>query len=106
MSFKALIVCFCLGLAVVNATPLDDYVNTPDSHYNYVLLKQYSMKDYTFYVLNMTSQKWLNESIVVNPIWWHFLSITVPNKITRGDAALLYIDGGNNNGNTYKIMSV
>ena len=46
--------------ATVQATPLDDYVNMPDSHYKYEVLDEYRMDgQYIAYVLNMTSQKWL-----------------------------------------------
>lgn len=59
----------CLALIGLDATPLDDYVNTPDPHYSYTFLKLYEMTDYNIYVLNMTSQKWLDESVTLNPIW-------------------------------------
>ncbi len=72
------------GLAAVLATPLDDYVNKPDSHYkwfqvvsvffsfgspamrclSHVQNKTYSGPGYKAYLLNMTSQQWLNSSIV------------------------------------------
>lgn len=45
----------------LSATPLDDYVNTPDSHYKYELIKSYVMPGYKLFVLNMTSQKWLGK---------------------------------------------
>lgn len=42
-------------------TPLDDYVNAPDPHYEYRDLgKPFRGADYTTHFLNMTSQKWLN----------------------------------------------
>ena len=42
------------------ATPLDDYVNMPDSHYKYELLSEHRMEgEYTAYIINMTSQQWL-----------------------------------------------
>ena len=40
------------------STPLDDYVNAYDSHYNYSLIKTYVMTGYKLFILNMTSQKW------------------------------------------------
>jgi len=99
------------------ATPLDDYVNTPDPHYSYTFLKLYEMQGYKIYILNMTSQKWLDETVTKNPIWfvnkaylfslylksknylffrWHFLCITIPDKIVRSDAAFMIISNGNN----------
>ena len=46
--------------SLVEATPLDDYVNKPDSNYKWFLVKAYSMTGYSVYVLNVTSQKWLD----------------------------------------------
>ncbi|XP_071953962.1 autocrine proliferation repressor protein A-like [Antedon mediterranea] len=79
-------------------TPLDDYVNAPDSHYSYKLLSDYTVrvKGYTTYMLNMTSQKWLTDEQVGQSIWWHYLAITIPDEITRPDSAFLYITGGSN----------
>lgn len=51
--------CCCVVAAMV-ATPLDDYVNMPDSHYKYEVLSEHRVQgEYIAYVLNMTSQKWL-----------------------------------------------
>ncbi len=35
------------------------------------------------------------------PIWWHYLCITVPHKLTRPNSAFMLIDGGSNN-NAYE----
>lgn len=46
--------------ATVHASPLDDYVNMPDNHYSYTILKEYRIPgEYIAYVVNMTSQQWL-----------------------------------------------
>jgi len=47
-------------LAFASATPLDDYVKAPDPHYKYEVIKVYELEGYTLYVLNLTSQKWLD----------------------------------------------
>ncbi|RNA19461.1 autocrine proliferation repressor A-like [Brachionus plicatilis] len=44
----------------------------------------------------MTSQKWQDETIVQRPIWWHYLSLSVPDKILRPDASLMWIGGSSN----------
>jgi hypothetical protein len=44
----------------LSATPLDDYVKAPDPHFNYELIKTYEMDGYKLFILNMTSQKWLD----------------------------------------------
>ena len=45
-------------IAIVNSTPLDDYVKKPDPVYGFNLIKTYDQQTYTVYVLNFTSQKW------------------------------------------------
>lgn len=88
--------CFNLFTSFVAATPLDDYVNTPDDHYKYELLTTYNETGYKLYILNMTSQKWQNESVVTNPIWWHYLAVTIPDKLVIKDAGIVYISSGDN----------
>ncbi|XP_006811763.1 autocrine proliferation repressor protein A-like [Saccoglossus kowalevskii] len=83
----------CLG------TPLDDYVNRPDSHYAYQVLTDQTKhveNGYTVYILNMTSQKWLTEKDSDRSIWWHYMAITVPDKLTITDTSFMYITGGSN----------
>jgi hypothetical protein len=53
--FFTLAICI---FVLIEATPLDDYVNTPDPHYRYELIKTYQLEGYNLYILNMTSQKW------------------------------------------------
>ena len=70
-----MVACVALLLACVaviaRATPLDDYVNMPDSHYKYEVLDEYRMDgQYIAYVLNMTSQKWLTCKFP-----WYYLHI-------------------------------
>lgn len=93
-----LVVIIGVSINIINATPLDDYVNTPDSHYSYELLQTYEDIGSKVYVINMTSQKWLDETIVKNPIWWHIVTISIPDKITRPDGAFMLINGGGNGG--------
>lgn len=55
---------FVLFIAVLNifvdSTPLDDYVNNFDSYYSYNIIQQYKLVNNEIYVINMTSQKWLD----------------------------------------------
>eukprot|EP00058_Branchiostoma_floridae_P004655 XP_002590143.1 hypothetical protein BRAFLDRAFT_90877 [Branchiostoma floridae] len=82
----------------VLTTPLDDYVNKPDPHYSYHEVLEWRLKGpgYTMYLLNMTSQQWLSEDDVDRPIWWHFLTVTIPDNMSHPEAAFLYIDDGDN----------
>jgi len=58
------IVLFVVVLNSCLATPLDDYVNTPDPMFSWTRLETYPQPAYTLYVLNMTSQKWFDGKII------------------------------------------
>ena len=93
-------------------TPLDDYVNTPDPVYGWRRLQTYPQPAYTLYVLNMTSQQWFDgtgillrdtlltiprsDSFSTQPIWWHYVTITVPRNMRRRRTAFLLISDGDN----------
>ncbi|WAQ96729.1 APRA-like protein [Mya arenaria] len=99
MSNLAGILCALLGVGMVPpglATPLDDYVNKPDPTYKYDILETFGGPGYTLYNINMTSQTW-KPDIQSQPVWWHYLSVTVPDKLDLGNAGFLFIDGGSNN---------
>ena len=36
------------------------------------------------------------ETFTDHPIWWHYLCISVPHKLTRPNTAFMIIDGGHN----------
>ncbi|CAF1366256.1 unnamed protein product, partial [Rotaria sordida] len=78
------------------ATPLDDYVNAPDPYFSWTIIETYEEPDYKLYIVNLTSQKWIDETFSSRPIWWHYLCITVPNQLTRPNTAFMLIDGGSN----------
>lgn len=80
----------------MRATPLDDYVHREDPHYKYSEIGSYRGPEYTMYTLNMTSQKWKTEAETDSPIWWHYLTVTIPDKINYTQAAFMLIDGGSN----------
>ena len=63
---RIIILCSAAVLLIaVGGTPLDDYVNAPDSHYKYEeVSKPFEGDGYKTYFLNMTSQKWLNGEIL------------------------------------------
>ncbi|XP_005102804.2 autocrine proliferation repressor protein A [Aplysia californica] len=78
------------------STPLDDYVRAPDPHYSFSFLKTISGPGFTLHILNMTSQKWLTEEVTVKPIWWHYLTIIIPDVINYNDTGFVWIDQGSN----------
>jgi hypothetical protein len=55
-----IVVIFAIVWNTCGGTPLDDYVNTPDSTFGWKLLQTYPQPTFTLYVLNMTSQKWFD----------------------------------------------
>lgn len=58
--------CILILIFLLNTcslTPLDDYVNTPDSTFGWQRLETYPRPTYTVYVLNLTSQKWMDGEI-------------------------------------------
>jgi len=62
---------------------LQQYVAEADAHYKWDYLPQYNLvgPGYTAYFLNVTSQKWLDETIVNKPIWFHSVYVIVPATI-------------------------
>jgi hypothetical protein len=47
-----------------DATPLDDYVNKPDPAFAWKHIKTYLSLTHTNYILNMTSEKWMDSRII------------------------------------------
>jgi hypothetical protein len=79
-------------------TPLDEYVWREDNTYAWRTEDELFREDEhtKTYVLNVTSQTWLDDSVMDRPIWWHYAVVVVP-KVTRiPDAAMALIVGWNN----------
>ncbi|CAF1507531.1 unnamed protein product [Adineta steineri] len=95
--FLSIITIVLLSIFNCESTPLDDYVRSVDSHFNWSLIRTYEEPDYKLYILNFTSQKWLDDTFSSRSIWWHYLCITVPNKLIRPNTAFLFMDQGSNN---------
>ena len=101
-------------LSAISATPLDDYVNAPDPTFSWKLLQTIPSSDNTIYILNMTSQTWKDckmrkissfskryekfilASFSSQPVWWHYMVVTVPKVLRRGNRAFMLIGGGDN----------
>jgi len=82
-----------------DVTPLDEYVQGDDGFWSYQYLAQYEYDGVTLYIVNMTSQKYQDESLVSRSVWWHIMGVAIPHNIRFPDAGFLFIDGGSN-GNT------
>lgn len=57
---RSALLCALLLVANGSGTPLDDYVKAPDPHFAWTVILTYNQPDYTLYILNFTSQKWLD----------------------------------------------
>ncbi|MBY5956917.1 PhoPQ-activated pathogenicity-related family protein [Membranicola marinus] len=78
--------------------PLSDYVYTPDDAFEYEIAFQKKESGYTFYVLRMISQEWLSTKEVVDPTWWHWVSVVVPDGEVP-ETGFLFISGGSRSSN-------
>lgn len=90
----------CL-LALSSGTPLDDYVNKPDPNYHWydtnVTIK--TVLGGTGYVLNVTSQQWLDVSRATSPngaIWSHQVIVVVPSELRLTNVSMAYLTGNCN----------
>ncbi len=72
----------------------EKYLSEPDSNHRYELMGIQHMEGYQFHVLRVISQAWLTEAEVEDPLWWHWVSIVIPDQIAS-DTAFLWIGGGN-----------
>ena len=62
-------------------SPQDDYVNKPDPTYKWHLAGQKTGDGYTAYFINMTSQTWLTAADSSRPVWYHWLTVCIPNNV-------------------------
>lgn len=74
---------------------LDAYVAKPDPAFSWKVVGQVSGEGYHGAVLEMISQTWLTEKQVDRPVWKHWLTVIVPDKVSHHEA-FLFITGGNN----------
>ncbi len=77
----------------LSTTSLDDYVASPDEAYAFETVQTLPGEGQTTYVLRMTSQRWLTTAEVEDPLWWHWLTVVVPNEVQH-NTGLLIIGGG------------
>ena len=93
--------------SMATATALDDYVALPDAHYNVSHDRTqntgglFDQPWFQTHYLDMTSQKWRDESELDRPVWMHKLTITralirIFTPSNPPDTALIIIGGGDN----------
>jgi PhoPQ-activated pathogenicity-related protein len=77
--------------------PLYDYVHLNDGHFSWTEYDSTVQTGYTTYYLNMTSQRWYDESLSSRPVWWHYVAVHVPDVLRYPDSGFLFVGGGSNN---------
>jgi len=88
----------CHAFTWEEQTALDEYVHRDDGMFSWSVLTSYRFDNdsCTVYILNMTSQRYMDDSFTSRSIWWHYMGVAVPDVIKR-DYAYMFIDGGGNN---------
>ena len=76
-------------------TALDRYVAAPDPAYTWSVARDIPVDGATATLIDLTSQKWLSDAEVENPLWKHWLTVITPPAVTS-DVALLFVTGGRN----------
>lgn len=85
---------FANGLSL---TALDKYVNEEDENYAYTIADTVSGQGYETLIIEMTSQKWLTSAEVNDPIWRHYMTVTIPESV-ESNISFLYVTGGSKSG--------
>jgi len=83
-------------VAPLNTDLLKKYVHMPDPAFEYELVDKIKGQGYSTYVIKMTSQKWLTTAEVERPIWWHWLTMVVPDEV-KTSTGMVFIGGGSHN---------
>jgi PhoPQ-activated pathogenicity-related protein len=65
-------------------TVLDRYVAAPDPSYRYELIATIPGDGYAAQVLEMTPQRWRDETEVNRPLWKHWLTVIEPDQVATG----------------------
>ena len=84
---------------------LKDYVKAENNDFGFVIEDSIKEKNYSLYHIKMTSGKWLNQKLVNQPIWWHWVDIVIPTDL-RSPHALLFIGGGSSDRNKIFLDSL
>src|SRR4051812_12520044 len=63
-------------------TALDRYVAAPDAAFSWKVAAAQSAGGVTVTTLDMTSQQWLTEADVEQPLWRHWVTVITPATVT------------------------
>jgi PhoPQ-activated pathogenicity-related protein len=86
-------------LPAERGTALDRYIASPDPVFGYRLMRTFTVRNSTAYLLQMTSQRWRSAREVNAPVWTHWLTVVVPRDV-RTTIGALVISGGWNTDET------
>src|SRR5204863_277117 len=81
--------------ARASETALDRYVAAPDPSFTWTVSKTLPADGATATLIDLTSQRWLTEQEVEQPLWKHWLVVVTPAKVTS-DIGLPFISAGRN----------
>jgi PhoPQ-activated pathogenicity-related protein len=84
--------------ARASETALDRYVAAPDPSFKWTVSKTLPVEGATATLIDLTSQRWLTEQEVEQPLWKHWLVVVTPQTVTS-DIGMLFIGGGRNDRN-------
>lgn len=85
-------VAAALAMVATHAGPLEDYVQSPDSSFNWKRCEQKGLKGATVSHLQLVSQTWQGQ------FWSHHLLVVRPEKVVHPEFALLFVTGGSYGG--------
>lgn len=71
---------------------LREYVLKHDSS-TWTVLDTIPGENQTTYVLKLVSQQWLTKAEVKDPVWWHWITVVVPDSV-QSQTGMVFIDGG------------
>ena len=84
------------AVPIVDQSPLETYINKEDPAFSYEKIAEFPQEGYTVHILKMTSQRWLTEEEVEDPLWWHWMTLVVPDEV-KSNKGMLFIGGGSRN---------
>lgn len=77
----------------VTTNLLQNYTAKPDAAYEYKVVNEIKGEGYSTFIIKLISQKWLSEQEVKDPIWWHWLTVVVPDGVEVNTAMLIIGEG-------------
>lgn len=83
------------GEELPRRTALDDYIQKPDDSYSWQVASTSTGNGMKTVVIDMVSQTWRTKKDVNRTEWRHWLTISIPKKVTS-DVAMVYVGGGYN----------